>query len=166
MSDERKVHKQEVKEAAETAAVAASEATWPQTRAILRIIFIVMIVAAGLWAFYALTGILLLVVLAIFFAYLIAPLVELVQRPFQLGGRKRTLPRAVAIGIVYFAIFGSLGLSMYVLVPRLGAQMAEFTRNAPEYLTNATARARSLDNLYDRMRLPPSVRRTASDAVN
>jgi predicted PurR-regulated permease PerM len=166
MSEETTGRKREVKEAAETAAVAASEAAWPQTRAILRIIFIVMLVAAALWVFYALTGILLLVVLAIFFAYLIAPLVELVRRPFKLGGRERTLPRGLAIGVVYFVIFGSLGLSMYVLVPRLGAQMAEFTRNAPEYLTNASARARSLDNLYDRMRLPPSVRRTANDAVN
>jgi predicted PurR-regulated permease PerM len=166
MGEEMMLQKREVKEAAETAAVAASEAAWPQTRAILRIIFIVMIVAAALWAFYALTGILLLVVLAIFFAYLIAPLVELVRRPFKLGGRERTLPRGLAIGIVYFVIFGSLGLSMYVLVPRLGAQIAEFTRNAPEYLTNATARAQSLDNLYDRMRLPPSVRRAANGAVN
>jgi predicted PurR-regulated permease PerM len=166
MSEEMTGRKQEVREVAETAAVAASEAAWPQTRAVLRIIFIVMIVAAGLWAFYALTGILLLVVLAIFFAYLIAPLVELVRRPFTLGGRERTLPRAVAIGIVYVVIFGSLGLSMYVLVPRLGAQIAEFTRNAPEYLTNATARAQSLDNLYDRMRLPTGVRRAANGAVN
>ena len=166
MSEQTTGHKQEMKEAAETAAVAASEAAWPQTRAILRIIFIIMVVGAALWVFYALTGILLLVVLAIFFAYLIAPLVELVRRPFKFGGRERTLPRGVAIGVVYFVIFGSLALSMYVLMPRLGAQMAEFTRNAPEYLTNASARARSLDNLYDRMRLPQSVRRTANDAVN
>ena len=166
MSEERSEHKQEVRDAAETAAVAASEAAWPQTRAILRIVFIIRVVAAALWIFYALTGILLLVVLAIFFAYLIAPLVELMRRPFKLGGRERTLPRGVAIGVVYFVIFGSLGLSMYVLMPRLGAQMAEFTRNAPDYLTNAAARARSLDSFYDRMRFPPSVRRTANDAVN
>jgi len=158
--------KQEAKEVAETAVVAASEAAWPQTRAILRIIIIIMLVAAALWVLYALTGVLLLVVLAIFFAYLIAPLVELFRRPFDFRGRERTLPRGVAIGIVYFVIFGSLGLAMYVLVPQLGTQIAEFTRNAPDYLTSASARARSLDSLYDRMRLPPGVRRTASDAVN
>jgi predicted PurR-regulated permease PerM len=166
VSEERGIQKQEVKEAAETVAVAASEAVWPQTRAILRIIFIIMIVAAALWVFYALTGILLLIVLAIFFAYLISPLVELVRRPFNFSGRQRTIPRGLAIGIVYFFIFGSFVLSMYVLMPRLGAQMAEFTRNAPDYLTSASARARSLDNLYDSMRLPPGVRRTANDAVN
>ncbi len=176
MSVERTGHKQEMTEAEETAAaVALTEA---KTRAVVRIgarslLWVVLVgivlfyfFKAVLWVFYALTGVLLLVVLAIFFAYLIAPLVELVRRPFKLRGRERTLPRGVAIGVVYFAIFGSLGLSMYVLVPRLGAQMAEFTRNAPEYLTSASARARSLDNLYDRMRLPPGVRRTANDAVN
>jgi predicted PurR-regulated permease PerM len=166
MSEETTDRKQEVKEVAETAAVAASEAAWPQTRAILRIIFIIMLVAAGLWVLYALTGVLLLVVLSVFFAYLIAPLVELVRRPFKLRGRERTLPRGLAIGIVYFVIFGSLGLAMYVLVPRLGTQMAEFTRNAPEYLTNAEAFAKKMDTIYDRLRLPPSVRRNANDAVN
>ena len=38
--------------------------------------------------------------------------------------------------------------------------MAEFTRNAPDYLTNAKSRAQSLDRFYDRLRLPPSIRRT------
>ncbi|MFL6286215.1 MAG: hypothetical protein ACJ74Q_24005, partial [Pyrinomonadaceae bacterium] len=42
---------------------------------------------ATLWVFYAMTGILLVIVLAIFFAYLIAPLVELVRRPFNARGR-------------------------------------------------------------------------------
>jgi predicted PurR-regulated permease PerM len=151
---------------ATTAAVAASEASWPQTRAILRIIFIALAVIAVLFVLYALTGVLLLVVLSIFFAYLIAPLVEMVHRPFNARGRKRKLPRAAAIGVVYFVIFGTLFTTIYLLMPRIGAQMAEFTRNAPDYLTNARARAQRLDGLYDELRLPQSIRRTANDAVN
>ncbi|HEV2708464.1 MAG TPA: AI-2E family transporter [Pyrinomonadaceae bacterium] len=155
-----------VKEVAATAAVAASEAAWPQTRAILRIIFIALAVIAVLFILYALTGVLLLVVLSIFFAYLIAPLVEMVRRPFNARGRKRKLPRAAAIGVVYFLLFGTLFTTIYLLMPRIGAQMAEFTRNAPDYLTNARTRAQRLDDFYDRLRLPPSIRRTANDAVN
>jgi predicted PurR-regulated permease PerM len=176
MSEERTGHKQGLKEDAEAAAaVALAEAkarpvVRMASRALLWVIFLGLVIyylfEGVLWVFYALTGVLLLVVLAIFFAYLISPLVELVRRPFNLRGRERTLPRGLAIGVVYLVIFGSLGLAMYVLVPRLGAQMAEFTRNAPEYLTNAEAFAKKMDTIYDRMRLPPSVRRTANDAVN
>ena len=78
-----------------------------QTRALLRLIFVIVAVAAVLWAVYALAAVLLLVVLAMFFAYLIAPLVELVRQPFVLRSRERLMPRAAAIGIVYIVLFGS-----------------------------------------------------------
>src|SRR5919112_2948722 len=71
------------------------------------------LIKATLWVFYALTGILLVIVLAIFFAYLIAPLVELVRKAFTSqgrGGEQRLLPRSLAIAVVYVAIFGSLGV--------------------------------------------------------
>jgi putative ABC transport system permease protein len=45
--------KEEVQEAAETAAVAAAEAAWPQTRAILRVIFIILAVMANTMAMTA-----------------------------------------------------------------------------------------------------------------
>jgi predicted PurR-regulated permease PerM len=150
---------------AETAAVAVSEATWPQTRAILRIIFIALAVAAMIWVLYALQGILVLVVLAIFFAYLISPLVELVRRPFKLKGQERTVPRALAIGAVYVVLFGSLGLAAWVLLPQIGAQTAEITQKAPTYLTNARTRAESLNEIYKRLNLPPAIRTAANNGV-
>ena len=48
---------------------------WAQTRLVLRIIVILLAVAAFLWIIYKLTTVLLLVVLSVFFAYLVAPLV-------------------------------------------------------------------------------------------
>src|SRR5919107_4895416 len=62
------------------------------------------LIKATLWVFYALTGILLVIVLAIFFAYLIAPLVELVRKAFATpgkGGEQRLLPRSLSIAVVY-----------------------------------------------------------------
>jgi len=151
--------------AAETAAVAATEAAWPQTRAILRVIIIVLLAAVVLWVFYALKSVLLLAVLAVFFAYLVAPLVELVRRAFDARAGGRVMPRGVAIGIVYAVLFGSLGVAAWILVPRLGVQTAEIAQQAPTYLTNARLRAERLNRLYEELNLPPSVRRAANEGV-
>ncbi|MBA3247607.1 MAG: hypothetical protein H0T63_05935, partial [Pyrinomonadaceae bacterium] len=51
---EQKIAEAKVEHAAETAAVAATEAAWPQTRAILRVIVIVLAVAAFIWGLYLL----------------------------------------------------------------------------------------------------------------
>jgi predicted PurR-regulated permease PerM len=147
---------------AETAAVAAAEASWPHTRAILRVIFIILAVFAALWILRALTGVILLIVLAIFFAYLIAPLVEFVRRPFQLRGREHIMPRVAAIAIVYVLIFGSVGFVVYFLLPRLGTQITQFAQQAPTYFTSARARADSLKDFYARYQIPVSAR----EAIN
>jgi predicted PurR-regulated permease PerM len=139
------------------------------SRALLRIIFISLafyfLIKGALWIFYALTGVLLLVILAIFFAYLVAPLVELVRRPFKVGGRAREMPRAAAIAIVYVALFGSLLLAVQVLSPRFSAQMAQLAVQAPKYLENSRARAAKLNELYTRLNLPPAVRDAANNTV-
>lgn len=143
-----------------------AEVGWMRTRFILRVIFTAILVwfaaSALLWAFQALESVILLVVLSIFFAYLIAPLVEMVRRPFQLRGREHSMPRPIAIGIVYLAIFGSIGLALYFLLPGLGNQLTQFAKNAPGYFTSARTRAQSMNDFYERYRLPQSAR----EAVN
>src|SRR5437762_11363118 len=74
-------------------------AAWVQTRVVLRIIVLLLAVAALLWIIYKLTTVLLLLVLSIFFAYLVAPIVDLVERPVRLAGRDRKMPRGLAIGL-------------------------------------------------------------------
>ncbi len=149
----------------ETAAAAAAEATWSQTRAVLRLIFIILAVAGIIWGLYLIQGVILLVVLAIFFAYLISPLVQFVSRPFKLRTRERIMPRPVAIGIVYLLLFGSLGLTIYLLLPSLGTQITEFLKQAPGYFSGAGKRAASFDSIYDKLQLPAAVRRAANDQV-
>ncbi len=157
----------EVKEVAESAAAAATAgAAWLQTRAILRVIFIILLVAALLWMLYALEGVILLLILAIFFAYLIAPLVEFVQRPFKLGGRERVIPRGVAIGIVYLIIFGAVGITFYILVPRVGTQLTEFAKQSPTYLTNARGRVEVLRKFYASHEIPAAVGDEITKAVS
>lgn len=91
----------------DTGRATAAPASSPPARSILRVIFIVLGVALVLWLLHALKGVLLLVVLAVFFAYLVSPLVDLCRRRIPVRGRTREVPRGLAIVIVYLMLFGS-----------------------------------------------------------
>lgn len=149
MSDKR-----ETREIAEAAALAAAPA-WAQTRVVLRVMLVALALAAALWIVYKLTTILLLLVLSIFFAYLVAPLVEFVHRPITVGGRSRTLPRGVAIGIVYLFLFSAVGLVIYLLVPRLGSQFPEFAEQARVYSKTIGGSIERLNEYLRQRNVPP-----------
>lgn len=170
MVERKSKHKQEVEEVAETAAVAAAEASWPQTRAVLRLIIIVLGVAGVIWALYLLEGVILLLVLSIFFAYLIAPLVEFVHHPIWLRGRERKhfIPRTLAIGVVYLLIFGGLGLVIYLLLPQVGEQLTEIGRQAPTYSKNISDSTQKLERFYQRIPSPAreSVKETVTETIH
>jgi predicted PurR-regulated permease PerM len=139
------------------------------SRTLLWIAFLVLVLnflfSAVIWVVYAMTGILLVIVLAIFFAYLISPLVELVRRPFNARGRERVMPQGLAIGVVYLVIFGSLLIGAWVLTPRLGAQMADIAKQAPDYVVNAQKRAERLNNVLEELHLPRAWRESANKTV-
>jgi predicted PurR-regulated permease PerM len=130
---------------------------WVQTRVILRIILILLAVAALLWIVYKLTTVLLLIVLSVFFAYLVAPLVDLVQRPFRIGGRERVIPRGLAIGIVYAVLFVGFGLAIYLLAPQLGAQFPEFRLQAAAYYKTITSASDRLNQYFMQHRMPEGI---------
>lgn len=176
MAKHRRIDHFEEREDEETrAALALTEAN---TRVVLRLatrslmwvvllgLFFYYLIKATLWVFYALTGILLVIVLAIFFAYLIAPLVELVRRPFNARGQERVMPRWMAIGVVYLVIFGSLLVGAWVLTPRLGAQMADMAKQAPDYVVNAQKRAERLNSILEELHLPRSWRESANKSIS
>ncbi|MFS8087445.1 MAG: AI-2E family transporter, partial [Acidobacteriota bacterium] len=135
---------------------------WVQTKVVLRIVMLLLAVAALLWIVYKLTAVILLVVLSIFFAYLVAPLVDLVQRPFRIGGRERMMPRGVAIAIVYIVLFVGIGLAIYFLAPQLGAQFPEFKKQATTYYKTITGASDRLNQYFKQHRMPEGV----VDAVN
>jgi predicted PurR-regulated permease PerM len=121
------------------------------------------------WVFYALTGVLLVIVLAIFFAYLISPLIELVRKGLARrgrGGEPLLLPRTAAIAVVYVAIFGSLGFGAWALIPSVGKQMNEIAQQAPDYITNAQRRADRLNKALADLELPAPVLKAASSSVS
>ncbi len=152
----------DTKEVGDPTTTAVAGASWSQTRVLLRVIFMALAVAATMWILYVLRGVILLVVLAIFFAYLLAPLVELSCRPFTVRGRAHVMPRALAIGVVYLLTFGSLAIGTALLLPQVGTQITQFAQEAPIYLDLARSRALGWTTSYEEYRLPAAVR----DAIN
>lgn len=134
------VEKDAIKDAANDAAVAAARATWPQTRVVVRvvllIVIIILVVIGAILLVRKLTGVILLVVLAVFFAYLVAPLVEIVRRPLRILGRRQTIPRGIAIGIVYVALFGALSVGVSYLYPSVKLQVKDLWSQRPQYTEN------------------------------
>ena len=114
---------------------------------------------------YALQGVILLLVLSTFFAYLIAPLVELVVRPISLAGHRLLIPRAFAIGIVYIALFASIGITGYVLLPRLGTQVVEFSRQVPSYVALARDQFQAWRYFINPDHFPQAVREAVENTL-
>ncbi len=140
-------------------------AAWVQTRVVLRIVVILLAVAALLWVIYKLTTVLLLVVLSVFFAYLVAPLVDVVQRPVRIGGRERVIPRGLAIAVVYVVLFSGFGLAIYFLLPQLADQFPEFKRQATAYYQTISNASDRLNQYFMQHRMPEGIVKALKDSV-
>lgn len=138
-------------------------AAWVQTRVVLRIIAILLVVAAVLWVVYKLTAVLLLLVLSIFFAYLVAPLVDLVEQPLKLGAKVIRIPRGLAIGIVYVVLFVGGGVAVYFLAPQLASQFPEFKQQAVAYYKTIVGTTDRLNEYFKGHRMPESVVKAVND---
>ena len=134
--------------------VSVEPVQWYQTRVVLRVLLILLAFVALLWVIYRLTGVLLLIVLSIFFSYLVAPLVDLVQKPINIGGRARIIPRGLAIIIVYIVLFFGIGLVIYLLIPTLSAQFPEFKQQAVVYFQKIRSNTDSLSQYFRQRRMP------------
>ena len=134
-------------------------------RTTLQVLMVLLAVGAALWALSRLQGVLLLLILAVFFAYLIAPLVGLLQRPVTLKGRRRSLPLPLAVGVVYLLIFGSLALALWLLLPVVSAQLSELAREVPGYIARGQARLRAWES-YERSHLPAEIRGAVQGSIN
>jgi len=140
-------------------------AAWVQTRVVLRIIVLLLAVAALLWIIYKLTTVLLLLVLSIFFAYLVAPLVDLVERPVRIGGRERKMPRGLAIGVVYLFLFTVIGAGIYFLMPQFAAQFPEFKQQATAYYKTITTTSDRINQYFMQHRMPEGVVKAVNNTV-
>jgi len=141
---------------------AAAVASWTQTRVILRILFIILAVAATLWIILKLTGIILLLVLAIFFAYLVVPLVDFLSKPIRIAGRQLAIPRVLAIALSYLIIIGAVVAVILFLVPQLGNQFPQFAEQARGYWKTVTAKTQAISEYFRDRHMPDLL----VDAIN
>src|SRR5689334_21168839 len=134
----------DTKDAAVTAAKAAVEAYGPPTRVILRVIFVLLAVIGLLWIISKITGIILLLVLSIFFAYLVSPLVEVLRRPRKIGNREIAIPKVGAIALSYVIILLAVVIAVFVVLPSLSNQFPEFASQAKAYWQSFGERAQQI----------------------
>ncbi|HEX7228032.1 MAG TPA: AI-2E family transporter [Candidatus Binatia bacterium] len=156
------VTKQTTKEAAATAAKAAVEAYGPPTRVVLRLIFILLTVMVLLWVISKITGIILLLVLSIFFAYLVSPLVEFIRQPRTIAGRAIAIPKVIAITLSYLIILAAILMAVFVIVPSLSNQFPEFAAQAKSYWQSLGDKMQQMIEYSRSRRMPGPV----VDAVN
>jgi predicted PurR-regulated permease PerM len=135
-------------------------------RRTLQVLLVAVCVAIALWAVYRLRTILLLLVLAVFFAYLVVPFVRLLRRPVVVKGHRLLLPLPAAIGLVYVFVFGSLAAAAAVLLPILNDQLGELASELPGYLERIHGRWQSWQTSYQSRALPQAVRETVDRAVH
>jgi predicted PurR-regulated permease PerM len=105
----------------------------------------------------SLTSLFFLVVLSIFFAYLIDPLVKLIRRPFKERQLEKFMPRSVAIVIAYLIVFTVLGVAIANLAPKVVEQAKEFGANLPNYGAAIQERTNDLNGRFDRLKIPDEV---------
>jgi len=104
-----------------------------RARVVLKIIFIILAVFGFLRVIEKITGLILLLVLSIFFAYFVSPLVEFLRRPRTVANRPFALPKVAAIALSYLVIAAAILFAIFVVVPSLSNQFPVFAAQAKEY---------------------------------
>jgi predicted PurR-regulated permease PerM len=136
-----------------------------QSRAILRGLLIVAAVGAGIWMAHRLWRIVVVLILAMFFAYVIAPLVKLAQSPVCVRGRARRLPRAAAIAVVYLLLAGGISAGAALLWPSAAQQLDDAIASGPIYTDSFRAWEHGWTRYYARLRIPLELRHSIDQSV-
>ena len=137
------------------------DASTPSVRSIVRVVLITLLIIfvtnllEGLVT--SLTYLFFLVVLAIFFAYLIEPLVQMIRKPFDRAGSGKYMPRPLAIATAYLTVFLILGGAIAVLSPIVADQAKQLAINMPTYRDSVQKQFTTISNRYERYRIPESV---------
>lgn len=111
----------------------------------------------------SLTYLFFLLVLSIFFAYLLDPLVKLIRRPFEGGRAEKVMPRSLAIIIAYLIVFSVLGFGIWSIAPLVSQQGKDFGANLPTYAANIRQSLNDINRRFDRMRIPEDFQTRIND---
>jgi len=144
--------------------------TSPSVRSIVRVVLIVLLLLAvkdflGI-LLTSLTYLFFMIILSIFFAYIINPLVDLIQRPFINRSYGRIMSRSLAIALSFVLLFSVLGGSVYYLTPRVVEQTKTFVANVPAYTTSIQSTVTDLNRRLARMRVSEGVQTQVNEKIN
>ena len=142
------------------------EAYGPSTRVILRIIFVILFVVLILWILAKITGIILLLVLSIFFAYLVSPLVEFLRGPRTIGRRTIAIPKVIAIALAYLIILAGIAFAIFFILPSLSNQFPEFATQAKSYWKSLGDKTQQIIEYSKLRRMPAPVVDAVNNAVS
>lgn len=151
-----------VRDSPEAAETTASPSV---ARATLEVVLLVLGAALGLWVLYRLKLVLLLLVLAAIFAYLLVPLIRVIRRPISARGRSFVLPLPLAIGVVYVAILGSVTTAVILLLPVMSMEISELAKQAPAYVARVEDQWHVWQASYQIRVLPGEVREAVDRAM-
>ncbi|MEQ1763897.1 MAG: AI-2E family transporter [Pyrinomonadaceae bacterium] len=111
----------------------------------------------------SLTYLFFLLVLSLFFAYLISPLVNLIRTPFKARSIERFMPRSLAIAISYLLVFSVLGITIASVAPQVSQQARDFAANLPSYGASVQRTVQDLNRRFERLRVPDEVQTRIND---
>lgn len=133
----------------------------PSGRSIARVLIITLVILflASLAALiiWSTASLIFLIILSVFAAYLIDPLVKLIRGPFKARKIDRFMPRSLAIVISYVIVLLVLGGAISYIAPRVVDQAKEFGTNVPTYSQAIKERTNEINRRFDRLRIPDEV---------
>lgn len=133
----------------------------PSVRSIVRVVIItllILFIAGSLESIVtSLKSLSFLIILSVFLAYLIDPIVRVIRRPFKERSLDKLMPRAAAIVIAYIFVFLILGGVIAYIAPRVGDQAKELGTNLPVYSQAFRERVNEINRRFDRLRIPDEV---------
>ena len=133
----------------------------PSVRSVVRVVLITLVIlfVAGFVQniLTSLTHLFFLIVLSVFFAYLIEPLVQMIRRPFEDANRDKYMPRPLAIATAFLIVFSVLGGAIALLTPIVVEQAKQLTINLPAYAASIQGQFRDISTRYKRYQIPEAV---------
>ena len=136
------------------------------TRVVLQVLLIAVGVGVGLWALYVLASVVLVLVVAVLFAYVIAPLVKLAERPIRLAGQPRHLSRTAATVLIYVLLAGCVLAGAALLLPRAIEQANDIILRAPAYAQSIVTWEHGWSRYYGRLRIPVELRSSIDQSLH
>jgi hypothetical protein len=114
---------------------------------------------------YRLTGVILLVILAVFFAYLVAPLVDLACRPRTMAGRARANAPSPRHWHPVPSHLQLPGRRACIPAPATWRSDHAIRKQAPVYVGFVRTQIERLSQVYETYQLPAAVRETVNSAA-